>query len=126
MPAESGGQTVRRSVPLVQTQDLVTAPVEAAEASTACPPDRYRAPMGAQRATRGEEVLQGLPTNWLKLRRRLSASLTVLRRLTGMPDYQAYLEHLSRHHPERPIPSEREYFTQYIESRYGNGPSRCC
>jgi uncharacterized short protein YbdD (DUF466 family) len=43
-----------------------------------------------------------------------------------MPDYQAYLEHLRRHHPEHPIPSEREYFTLYIESRYGNGPSRCC
>ena len=107
MPAESGGQAGRRAVIPAQTQSLVTASVEASEGSTACPPDR-------------------LTAGWVRLRRRMSTGLTVLRRLVGMPDYQAFLEHLRRHHPECPIPSEREYFTQYIESRYGNGPSRCC
>jgi len=57
---------------------------------------------------------------------RLQEFVSMLRQVTGMPDYQAFLEHLRRHHPECQIPSEREYFTQYIESRYGNGPSRCC
>jgi uncharacterized short protein YbdD (DUF466 family) len=43
-----------------------------------------------------------------------------------MPDYEAYLRHLRRCHPSRPIPSEREYFDRYLEERYGNGPTRCC
>jgi uncharacterized short protein YbdD (DUF466 family) len=43
-----------------------------------------------------------------------------------MPDYQAYVEHLHTCHPERPVPTEREYFTQYTEARYGAGVSRCC
>jgi uncharacterized short protein YbdD (DUF466 family) len=43
-----------------------------------------------------------------------------------MPDYAAYLEHLRQQHPGCPVPTEREYFAQYTESRYGNGASRCC
>ena len=31
-----------------------------------------------------------------------------------MPDYQAYLEHLRRSHPDRPIPTEREYYAEYL------------
>lgn len=54
---------------------------------------------------------------------RLSASL---RRLFGMPDYAAYLTHLSTHHPDRPLPTEREFFDEYLRARYGDGPTRCC
>lgn len=49
-----------------------------------------------------------------------------LRRVVGMPDYQAYVEHLRQYHPERPIPSEREFFAEYTETRYAAGPTRCC
>lgn len=57
---------------------------------------------------------------------RLRACLTGLRRVLGMPDYPAYLRHLRRHHPDWPVPSEKEYFELYLRSRYGNGPTRCC
>jgi uncharacterized short protein YbdD (DUF466 family) len=43
-----------------------------------------------------------------------------------MPDYAAHLEHLRRCHPDRPAPSEREFFEQYLQRRYGDGPTRCC
>jgi len=49
-----------------------------------------------------------------------------IRRISGMPDYQAYLDHLQRCHPDVPVPNEREYFTEYLRSHYGDGPTRCC
>jgi uncharacterized short protein YbdD (DUF466 family) len=49
-----------------------------------------------------------------------------LRRVAGMPDYAAYVAHLRRCHPERAVPSEREYFDEYVRARYGDGPTRCC
>jgi uncharacterized short protein YbdD (DUF466 family) len=49
-----------------------------------------------------------------------------LRQLAGMPDYRAYLEHLRRCHPESPVPSEREFYEEFVGARYGDGQSRCC
>ncbi len=49
-----------------------------------------------------------------------------LRRVAGMPDYDAYLAHLRACHPERPVPTRREFFDQYVTARYGDGPTRCC
>jgi uncharacterized short protein YbdD (DUF466 family) len=51
---------------------------------------------------------------------------TFLRRIAGMPDYSAHVEHLRRCHPERAIPSEREFFDEYLQRRYQDGPTRCC
>ena len=52
--------------------------------------------------------------------------LPALRRLFGMPDYAAYCEHLRAHHPDRSLPTEREFFDQFVRARYGDGPTRCC
>lgn len=60
------------------------------------------------------------------MRDRLDAVLRVIRRIAGMPDYAAYLEHLSRCHPGQPLPTEREFYDSYLESRYGDAPTRCC
>ena len=43
-----------------------------------------------------------------------------------MPDYAAYVAHLERCHPGRPVPSEREFYLEYVRARYGDGPTRCC
>ena len=51
---------------------------------------------------------------------------SLIRGLAGMPDYQRHIEHLRRCHPERPIPTERQYFEEYLEGRYQDGPTRCC
>jgi uncharacterized short protein YbdD (DUF466 family) len=69
---------------------------------------------------RARAVTHSAPGDWLR------GALRTLRRVAGMPDYQAYVEHLRSCHPDRPVPSEREYFTLYTESRYGAGPTRCC
>jgi uncharacterized short protein YbdD (DUF466 family) len=50
----------------------------------------------------------------------------VIRRILGMPDYQAYLAHLRAAHPGCPIPTEREYFEEFVRARYSGGPTRCC
>lgn len=52
--------------------------------------------------------------------------LSVLRRIAGMPDYAAHLEHLRRFHPGRPIPTQREFYEEFVRSRYQDGPTRCC
>jgi uncharacterized short protein YbdD (DUF466 family) len=50
----------------------------------------------------------------------------VLRRIIGVPDYEAYVAHLARAHPEA-LPLDRDTFTrQCQEARYSRPGSRCC
>ena len=49
-----------------------------------------------------------------------------LRRIAGMPDYEAYLAHRRRSHPGESVPSEREFYEEFVRNRYGDGQSRCC
>ncbi len=51
---------------------------------------------------------------------------SLLRRIAGMPDYAVHVEHLRRSHPDRLIPTEREFYEEFIRSRYEDGPTRCC
>ena len=44
----------------------------------------------------------------------------------GVPDYDTYVLHLRRNHPEREIPSYEEFFRQRQDARYKNGGSRGC
>ncbi len=60
------------------------------------------------------------------IRHRCSALAAAMRRILGMPDYAGYCTHLSEHHPEAALPSEREFFAQYLKARYEGGPTRCC
>lgn len=56
----------------------------------------------------------------------LARAAAVVRRLAGMPDYAAYVEHARRCHPDRPVLSERDFFAEYLSARYADGPTRCC
>jgi uncharacterized short protein YbdD (DUF466 family) len=56
----------------------------------------------------------------------LSRLLSAVRAVAGMPNYDAYLVHLRRCHPDMRAPSEREYYAEYLRARYGDGPTRCC
>jgi uncharacterized short protein YbdD (DUF466 family) len=60
------------------------------------------------------------------MRAELTELVRALRRVMGMPDYQAHLEHLRRFHPDRPRPTEREFFDDFVRARYTDGPTRCC
>ena len=55
-----------------------------------------------------------------------SQLFATLRKVAGMPDYEAYLEHLRRSHPDCPVPTEREFYAEFVRSRYEDGPTRCC
>lgn len=62
---------------------------------------------------------------------RLAAAAGALRRtarlMCGIPDYDGYVAHLRRHHPERSVPSYAEFFRERQDARYGrNGNARCC
>jgi uncharacterized short protein YbdD (DUF466 family) len=57
---------------------------------------------------------------------RLERVLRVVRRVAGMPDYAVHVEHLRRCHPERPVPSRRQFYDDYLRARYADGPTRCC
>ena len=59
-------------------------------------------------------------------RQALANLVSAVRRIAGMPDYAAYLDHLRRCHPERPVPSEREFYEAFVQARYADGPTRCC
>lgn len=52
--------------------------------------------------------------------------LRFIRRVAGMPDYAAHLEHLRRSHPGSPVPTEREFYEEFVRSRYEDGATRCC
>lgn len=56
----------------------------------------------------------------------LRAAHAALRRVLGMPDYPAHLAHLRACHPDRPVPTEREFYEEYLRTRYGDGSARCC
>jgi uncharacterized short protein YbdD (DUF466 family) len=52
--------------------------------------------------------------------------VATIRRIVGMPDYASYVEHMKRRHPDCAVPTEREFFDQYVTARYSGGPTRCC
>jgi uncharacterized short protein YbdD (DUF466 family) len=59
--------------------------------------------------------------------RRLATVISqTLRQFAGMPDYQRHIDHLRQCHPDQPIPSEREYFDEFLALRYREDPTRCC
>jgi uncharacterized short protein YbdD (DUF466 family) len=60
------------------------------------------------------------------VRLRFRGLLSAVRRIAGMPDYAAHVEHLRRCHPERAVPTEREFYEAFVEARYAEGPTRCC
>jgi uncharacterized short protein YbdD (DUF466 family) len=57
---------------------------------------------------------------------RLERVLRVVRRVSGMPDYAAHVEHLKRCHPDSAVPSPRQFFEEFVRTRYGDAPTRCC
>ena len=50
-----------------------------------------------------------------------TARLTV-----GVPDYDRYVTHMRRSHPDTPPMSREAFFVNRLDARYGRGASRCC
>ena len=100
---------------------VTLSPSAALRAGSAKGPERSTAwvPSGAEPALSARE---GHPRG----DKRWAAILNAIRRIAGMPDYAAHLEHLRRSHPERPVPTQREFYEEFVRNRYEDGPTRCC
>jgi uncharacterized short protein YbdD (DUF466 family) len=57
--------------------------------------------------------------------RLLKLAWSLFAQLAGEADYRRYCAHLRARHPDRPVPTEREFFLQRLEDKYSR-PSRCC
>jgi len=49
-----------------------------------------------------------------------------LRLMVGMPDYDAYLNHMERTHPEQAPMSYEAFFQERLQARYGSRTGKCC
>ncbi|WP_290869530.1 YbdD/YjiX family protein [Aquabacterium sp.] len=49
-----------------------------------------------------------------------------LRLMVGLPDYEAYLNHFERTHPELEPMSYEAFFRERQEARYGGRAGKCC
>jgi uncharacterized short protein YbdD (DUF466 family) len=45
--------------------------------------------------------------------------------IAGEADYRRYCDRLRAVHPDRKVPSEREFFLARLEEKYSR-PARCC
>ncbi|HEU4643455.1 MAG TPA: YbdD/YjiX family protein [Gemmatimonadaceae bacterium] len=69
---------------------------------------------------RGAERLRSL------LGERLTRTARVLRAVLGAPDYDRYLAHLARRHPDVVPLSRAEFMREQLRKRYDEPGSRCC
>lgn len=64
------------------------------------------------------------------LRARLASLWRLLaqtgRLIVGVPDYDLYVAHMRRSHPDTPPMSREAFFAERMQARYGRGASRCC
>ena len=49
-----------------------------------------------------------------------------MRLMVGLPEYDTYLAHMEREHPDKPVMSYEEFFRERQEARYGSGRSGGC
>lgn len=60
------------------------------------------------------------------LRDTLRQIAPVVRRIIGAPDYDAYLAHAMKCHPDRPVLSRDEFVALRLADRYSQPGNRCC
>lgn len=57
---------------------------------------------------------------------RIRSAIAALRRIMGVPDYAAYVEHTRTCHPGRAPLTEAEFVRERLDARYARPGSRCC
>ena len=50
----------------------------------------------------------------------------IVKRIIGAPDYDGYLAHMRRRHPERTPLGREEYIAAQLRTRYEKPGARCC
>jgi uncharacterized short protein YbdD (DUF466 family) len=46
--------------------------------------------------------------------------------MVGIPDYDAYVRHVTTHHPEREVMSYEAFFRERQTARYAGKVGKCC
>ncbi|MCM3719987.1 YbdD/YjiX family protein [Fictibacillus phosphorivorans] len=63
---------------------------------------------------------------WGRLRKVFRVISYIGKGIANLPDYQAYVRHLEEKHPEKKPPTEKEFFAELLENKYGAHAKRCC
>lgn len=45
--------------------------------------------------------------------------------LVGMPSYDKYLEYMKKYHPDKIPKSQKDFFKEAVDKKYGFGSSKC-
>ena len=53
-------------------------------------------------------------------------AVSAARLAIGVPDYDNYVAHVRKNHPEQVPMSYEVFFNERLAARYGKGRSRCC
>ncbi|MCC7248035.1 MAG: YbdD/YjiX family protein [Lysobacter sp.] len=61
-----------------------------------------------------------------RLRAAWALVVQTARLIVGVPDYDTYLAHMRRTHPETTPMTREAFFGERMRARYGRGASRCC
>ena len=61
-----------------------------------------------------------------RLSARLARAGAVLRAVAGVPDYDRYVAHMRRHHPDATPMTCEEFTNQRMTDKYSRPGSRCC
>jgi uncharacterized short protein YbdD (DUF466 family) len=66
------------------------------------------------------------PARTSRWRAKLQRVIAVVRRIVGVPDYDAYLSHMQRHHPTCTPLDARTFERERLADKYTRPGSRCC
>lgn len=62
-----------------------------------------------------------------RLKRPFRFARQIARSMIGLPSYEAYLQHMAGHHPDREPMDYRSFFRERQQARYGGkAGGRCC
>ena len=61
-----------------------------------------------------------------ELSARIARATSTLNRIIGAPDYEAYVSHLHRCHPDQPPMTRDDFVRERLEDRYSRPGARCC
>ncbi|GGB69009.1 YbdD/YjiX family protein [Fictibacillus barbaricus] len=62
----------------------------------------------------------------LQLKTFIQVVFYISKGISNLPDYQAYVRHLKEKHPDLTPPTEKEFFADLLENKYGANAKRCC
>ncbi|WP_255574618.1 YbdD/YjiX family protein [Austwickia sp. TVS 96-490-7B] len=63
---------------------------------------------------------------WVRGRQAVSTLGWFWRGVTGADAYERYVDHLQRHHPDQPVPSEKQFWRDKYAEMDRNPKARCC